>query len=86
MPRVHEIAAAEFLRMSLIVAPAFLLRRRRRDDLARQQRFDGLGRRFWSSAVAASSRPIGERALPKQLARRGEFVGARPSRPQPRRR
>ena len=71
---MDEITAAEVLRMSVIVAPAFLLGRRRHDDLARQQRFDSLvdGRLV---ACGLLEQPDGERPLTKQLARSGELRG-----------
>src|SRR5579863_4134487 len=71
---VHQIAAVEFPRMGIVIAPAFLIRRNRRQDLAGEQFLDCL---FDASFVGRGriKKADGDGALPQQLARGGQFVG-----------
>ena len=71
--RVHEIAALELPRMTFVVAAAFLLGGRRRDDLTREQVFDRLVDRCLIASIGAEQANRNG-ALPEKFARSGEFL------------
>ena len=79
VPRVHEIAALELTRMTFVVAAAFFLGRRGRDDFLREQGLDRLvDRRLFASIGAEESNCNG--TLPEEFARGSEFAPTRRAR------
>ena len=73
VPRMYEIAALEFPRMALVIAPAFTLSWCRRNNLASEQLFDRLIDFCFirPSRIEQSDRNC---TLPEKFARGGQFV------------